>query len=65
MFAHGEHELTRRGSPTEVRPAAIEVTLKMGEDSIQQEDTTLDSTKIIEEQPDLLNQKKLSAGSYD
>lgn len=61
LFAHGDHELTRRGSPSEAEKKPTEVKKEAASTIVQakdnsrtaQDQTTLDSTKII----DLTNEK--------
>ena len=57
LFAHGDHELTKRGSPPETKPIAPAVTTAKDESKIVPSeagektvitDSTKDSTKIME-----------------
>ena len=48
LFAHGDHELARRGSPTEDKPKVDSKESVKEESIIVQEQTTMDSTKIVD-----------------
>jgi hypothetical protein len=62
LFAHGDHELTRRGSPSETKDdetttkkVEAEVLADKKDAETTQEQTTLDSTKIAIEQDSSAN----------